>query len=76
MSAMTCTKRFDLLLAFLKRVSNLRQVVEMDLFEAGFDIEWEDIAVPDLSAAGNWDGVKRPYWTLDTYRLPTCKFMP
>ncbi|KAF2088458.1 putative arginine N-methyltransferase [Saccharata proteae CBS 121410] len=51
------------------------KVVEMDLFEAGFDTEWEEISIPDLDANGEWDGVRRRYWALDTYRLPTCKFI-
>ncbi|KZF24533.1 arginine N-methyltransferase 2 [Xylona heveae TC161] len=51
------------------------KVVEMDIFEAGFDTEWEDLAVPDLDQAGEWDGVRRRYWALKTYRLPICKFM-
>ncbi|OCK78246.1 arginine N-methyltransferase 2 [Lepidopterella palustris CBS 459.81] len=51
------------------------KIVEMDLFEAGFDIEWEDIAVPDLQEAGEWEGVRRPYWALTKYRLPTCSFI-
>ncbi|KAF1984396.1 arginine N-methyltransferas-like protein [Aulographum hederae CBS 113979] len=52
-----------------------QKVVEMDLFEAGFDIEWEDIEIADLQSTGEWTGVKRPYWSLKTYRLPTCKFI-
>ena len=51
------------------------QVVEMDLFEAGLDVEWEDIDVPDLASEGEWTGVRRPYWALKTYKLPTCKFL-
>lgn len=50
-----------------------QKVVEMDLFEAGFDIEWEEIAVPKLE--GEWTGVRRPYWVVDNYRLPLCKYM-
>lgn len=50
-----------------------QKVVEMDLFEAGFDVEWDDIKVPDL--AKEWDGVRRPYWVVDNYRLPLCRFM-
>lgn len=50
-----------------------QKVVEMDVFEAGFDIEWEDIAVPKLD--GEWSGVRRPYWVVDNYRLPVCKYM-
>ncbi|KAF2807587.1 arginine N-methyltransferas-like protein [Mytilinidion resinicola] len=51
------------------------KIVEMELFEAGFDVEWEEIAVPDLQDSGEWEGVKRSYWALDKYRLPTCTFI-
>jgi protein arginine N-methyltransferase 2 len=51
------------------------KVVEMDLFEAGFDTEWETISVPDLDAEGEWDGVRRKYWALREYKLPTCSFI-
>ncbi|KAJ5142612.1 Arginine N-methyltransferase 2 [Penicillium bovifimosum] len=50
-----------------------QKVAEMDLFEAGFDVKWEDIAVPKLD--GEWEGVRRAYWVVDNYRLPLCKFM-
>jgi protein arginine N-methyltransferase 2 len=50
-----------------------QKVAEMDLFEAGFDVQWEDIAVPKLE--GEWEGVRRAYWVVDDYRLPLCKFM-
>ncbi|KAJ5702369.1 Protein arginine N-methyltransferase 2 [Penicillium malachiteum] len=50
-----------------------QKVAEMDLFEAGFDIEWEDIPVPQLD--GEWEGVRRAYWVVDNYRLPLCRFM-
>lgn len=51
-----------------------RKVVEMDLFEAGFDTEWETIEVPKMDAA-EWEGVKRRYWALDEYKLPICEFI-
>ncbi|GAM83272.1 hypothetical protein ANO11243_012580 [Dothideomycetidae sp. 11243] len=51
------------------------QVVEMDLFEAGLDTQWRDVAVADLDSEGEWEGVRRKYWALDTYRLPTCTFI-
>ncbi|KAA8650444.1 hypothetical protein EYZ11_000816 [Aspergillus tanneri] len=50
-----------------------QKVVEMDLFEAGFDVEWEEIEVPTLEE--EWNGVRRPYWRIEKYRLPLCKFM-
>ncbi|CAD0100395.1 unnamed protein product [Aureobasidium mustum] len=51
------------------------RVVEMDLFDAGMDTEFEDIHIPDLDEQGEWEGVRRRYWALDNYRLPTCKFV-
>lgn len=50
-----------------------QKVVEMDLFEAGFDVEWENISVPKLD--GEWEGVRRAYWAVENYRLPLCRFM-
>ena len=51
-----------------------RKVVEMDLFEAGFDTEWETIEVPKMNET-EWEGVKRRYWALDEYKLPICEFI-
>jgi protein arginine N-methyltransferase 2 len=51
------------------------KIVEMDLFEAGFDTEWETIPVPDLEEQGEWEGVRRKYWALKNYKLPTCSFI-
>ena len=51
------------------------KIVEIDLFEAGFDTEWETIPVPDLAEQGEWEGVKRKYWALKDYKLPTCSFI-
>ncbi|THY30279.1 arginine N-methyltransferase 2 [Aureobasidium pullulans] len=51
------------------------RVVEMDLFDAGMDTEFEDIHIPDLDEQGEWEGVRRRYWALDNYRMPTCKFV-
>ncbi len=50
------------------------KVVEMDLFEAGFDTEWETIEVPKMDET-EWEGVKRRYWTLKEYKLPVCEFI-
>lgn len=51
------------------------KIVEIDLFEAGFDTEWETIPVPDLDEQGEWEGVRRKYWALKNYKLPTCSFI-
>ena len=51
------------------------KVVEMDLFEAGFDTEWETLQVPHTeSTEQEWQGVRRRYWALSEYRLPICTF--
>ena len=50
------------------------KVVEMDLFEAGFDTEWETLEVEKLGDE-EWQGVKRPYWVLKEYKLPICTFI-
>ncbi|KAG6271472.1 hypothetical protein E4U47_003002 [Claviceps purpurea] len=46
------------------------KVVEMHAAEAGFDVDWEDIAVDMTGLAeegkGEWEGVRRRYWTLES----------
>lgn len=55
------------------------KVVEMDLFEAGFEVEWEDVELPELKIEGDgdgqWEGVKRSYFSVEKYRLPVCRFI-
>jgi type IV protein arginine methyltransferase len=50
-----------------------QKVVELDLFEAGFDVEWTDVELPNLES--EWAGVRRKYWNISQYRLPVCRFM-
>ncbi len=50
-----------------------QKVVEMDLYEAGFDIDWQEVQVPTLD--DEWEGVKRRYWNIKHYRLPLCRYM-
>ncbi|KAI6348458.1 ADP/ATP carrier protein [Pyricularia grisea] len=54
-------------------------VSEMHLAEAGLDVDWTDVPVDMERMAeagkGEWEGVKRRYWTLDNYRLPVCTFL-
>lgn len=44
------------------------KVVEMHCAEAGMDVEWEelDVNIPGMDEAGSgeWEGVRRRYWTL------------
>ena len=49
------------------------KIVEMDLFESGYDVEWETIPIDGKGV--EWEGVKRKYWTLKEYRLPICSFI-
>ncbi|KAF4594714.1 Protein arginine N-methyltransferase 2 [Ophiocordyceps camponoti-floridani] len=55
------------------------RVVDMHCADAGLDVEWSesrvDMAGLDKDGKGQWEGVRRRYWTLDTYRLPVCTFM-
>ncbi|KAF2722380.1 arginine N-methyltransferase 2 [Polychaeton citri CBS 116435] len=51
------------------------QIVEMDLMDAGMDTEWQVLGVPDLDGEGQWKGIRRKYWDVDMYRLPTCQFL-
>ena len=56
-------------------LTNISQVAEIDLNEAGFDTKWEDIEVPaGLHGSKQWEGTRRPYWTIDLYRLPVNTF--
>lgn len=53
------------------------KVSELDLCDAGLDVDWVDVEVEELGGEGEgeWKGVRRRYWVLDTYRLPVCTFM-
>ncbi|KAI4173285.1 MAG: hypothetical protein LQ343_002996 [Gyalolechia ehrenbergii] len=51
------------------------KVVELDLFEAGFEVQWTAVEVSDLEGRGEWEGVRRAYWRAREYRLPVCQFM-
>jgi type IV protein arginine methyltransferase len=55
------------------------KVVELDLCEAGMDVEWTDVEVPveemGMEGEGEWKGVRRRYWTLGVYRLPVATFI-
>lgn len=50
-----------------------QKIVEIDLLDAGFDVEWTEIDLPDLGK--EWKGVKRKYWDVASYRLPVCRFL-
>ncbi|KAH7376094.1 arginine N-methyltransferase 2 [Plectosphaerella cucumerina] len=55
------------------------KVVEMHMADAGMDVAWEETDVDmkgmEEAGKGEWEGVRRRYWTLDKYRLSICTFM-
>ena len=53
------------------------RVVELDLCDAGMDVDWTVIEVGTLGeeGEGEWKGVRRRYWTLDRYKMPICTFL-
>jgi protein arginine N-methyltransferase 2 len=51
-----------------------QQVAKTDLFECGFNVEWEDVELPPLGDR-EWEGVRRRYWNVDKYRLAICTFL-
>ncbi|KAL9087424.1 MAG: hypothetical protein Q9159_003636 [Coniocarpon cinnabarinum] len=51
------------------------KVVEMDLFEAGFDVAWEKVPVDERLLKEAGVGVSRKYWDLEEYRLPVVTFL-
>ena len=50
------------------------KLVEMDMFEAGYDTTWETVQVKEMEKE-EWEGVKRRYWVLEEYKLPICEFV-
>lgn len=50
-----------------------KKVFEMDVFEAGFDTDWETLPVSNLEN-DEWKDMRRRYWTLKEYALPVCYF--
>ena len=50
------------------------KIVEMDLLEAGFRVEYVNLKVPNLQNDGTWNDLERPYWKLEEYRLPRVTF--
>ncbi|KAL6403368.1 arginine N-methyltransferase 2 [Ilyonectria robusta] len=55
------------------------KVVEMQCADAGLDVEWEesdvDMAGLDQAGKGEWEGVRRRYWTLDSETPSYLPFM-
>ena len=58
------------------------RVVEMHLSDAGLDVAWQDVNVQlaedglDTAGKGAWEGILRPYWTLESEFSSASSFMP
>lgn len=56
------------------------KVVELHLVDAGMDVDWHgidvDLAGLEEAGKGEWEGVKRRYWTLDGKYLSQGSFSP
>lgn len=54
------------------------KVVEFHLIDAGMDVEWQEIDVDlkglEEAGKGEWEGVKRRYWTLDSKSFFSSNF--
>ena len=51
------------------------QLVELELHDLGFQVEWETLPVELLDHHLAWKGLKRPYFSLNEYRLPVVIFI-
>lgn len=49
------------------------QILEIELSDFGLSTTFEELAVETRDE--EWLGAKRRYWSLEKYRLPTCKFI-
>ncbi len=49
------------------------EIAELDLRELGFRVEWETISMEELGDE-TWNAIKRPYWSLPIYQIPTVTF--
>ena len=48
-------------------------IVQMDLQEIGLETKMTEIIVDELGD-DTWKDLKRPYWSLQKYQIPTCHF--
>lgn len=50
-----------------------REIASMELQEMGLSTEYTEIDF-DANDDPEWEGIKRKYWSLKKYYLPTCRF--
>ena len=51
------------------------KIVEIDLLESGYRLDWETVPIESSKESGIWKGIKRPYWKLEEYKLPIVKYL-
>jgi protein arginine N-methyltransferase 2 len=51
-----------------------KQLIELELRQMGLQTEYTTLSVDSIHDT-TWDGVKREYWSLDSYYLPKCTFL-
>ncbi|KAL9622912.1 MAG: hypothetical protein Q9160_002838 [Pyrenula sp. 1 TL-2023] len=53
-----------------------QKVVDCELDEAGWTANFEDVEVPNevIEDEKEWEGVRRKYWVVKTYRIPIVRY--
>lgn len=53
-----------------------QKVVDCELDEAGWTADFEDVEVPNevIQDEKEWEGVRRKYWVVKTYRIPIVQY--
>ncbi|KAJ2703061.1 Arginine N-methyltransferase 2 [Coemansia sp. IMI 203386] len=49
-------------------------IVRADLMNLGIETEYSVVASDIVMDEETWKGIKRPYWMIKNYHLPTCKW--
>ena len=53
-----------------------KRIAQADLEEIGISTKYIEIKVPlSIEDDHAWDGIKRRYFSLNSYRLPICKLL-
>ncbi|KAJ1901775.1 hypothetical protein LPJ66_000504 [Kickxella alabastrina] len=50
-------------------------VARADLLKLGMDTQYSQVASDIVMDEETWKGIKRPYWMIKSYNLPTCKWV-
>ncbi|KAJ2723304.1 hypothetical protein GGI07_002732 [Coemansia sp. Benny D115] len=50
-------------------------IAQADLHSMGIDTEYSQVASDIVMDEETWKGIKRPYWMIKSYNLPTCRWI-